>query len=402
MKFYTADWVFTGKGKPLPEAVVAVESSGRIAGVFPKGASRPDTDIAPTRLKGVLTPGFVNAHCHLELSHLKGRIPEGTGLPDFLNHVYTLREVPEKEKEAARRSAEREMIDSGVVAVGDISNVADTFSQKAMSSIEYHTFIELFDWNPERAHQTYERGVALRAKYEGVFEGLHRTAHVSINPHAPYTVSDKLFQLMNHGEYCDGTPMTLHHQETPGENELFESASGPMADFLSQVRGRPDTFRAHEANSNQYVVPLLPRCQNMLLVHNTMTEQADLERSLRHSSRFFWVTCARANWYIERRLPNYELWRERGLRICVGTDSLSSNWDLNFWNELIFIDERVSDLPFEELLQWATLNGAEALELKHLGRLEEGARPGLIHLETNGSFSAAAVQKVTPINTRPA
>jgi cytosine/adenosine deaminase-related metal-dependent hydrolase len=91
-----------------------------------------------------------------------------------------------------------------------------------------------------------------------------------------------------------------------------------------------------------------------------------------------------------------------GLRICVGTDSLSSNWDLNFWNELSFIDERVPHLPFEELLQWATLNGAEALELKHLGRLEEGARPGLIHLETNGSFSAASVQKVTPINTRPA
>ena len=402
MQYYTADWVFTGKSKPLPNAVVGVESSGRITRVFGMGASRPDADAPLVRLKGVLAPGFVNAHCHLELSHMKGRIPEATGLPDFLGHVYAQRDLDPETKQSAREGAEKEMIASGVVAVGDISNVSDTFEQKATSAIEYHTFIELFDWNPERAHKTYERGLDLMDEYDLIFEQFQRTARASVNPHAPYTVSDKLFDLMNHGEYCGGEPMTIHHQETPGENEFFESATGAMADFLNRVRGREGTFRAHKANSNQYVVPLLPRCQNMLLVHNTMTERADIERSLRHSTRLFWVTCPRANWYIERRLPNYDLWREMGLRICVGTDSLSSNWDLNFWNELKFIAEHYEKLPFEELLQWATFNGAEALEMKHLGKIEEGARPGLVHLETDGTFDAAAVTKVSPISTRPA
>lgn len=391
MKYYSADWLFLGKGSPLSGGCVGINEQGTITGVYESSASRPDDGAELIRLKGVITPGFINAHCHLELSHLKGRIPQGEGLPDFLRHVYTLREVDAEEKRRAMILAENQMKSSGVVAVGDISNTVDTFAWKAQSQVDYHTFVELFDWDPQRAQSTYARGIELKEKYEQIFSENNKMARVSINPHAPYTVSEKLFQELNRGEYCDGMPMTLHHQETSGENELFESATGPMADFLTSVRGRPDTFRAHGANSNQFTIPLLPKCQNMLLVHNTMSKRADFERAQAYSSRFFYATCPRANWYIERRLPDYDLWRTMNLRICVGTDSLSSNWDLNFWNELTFLNEHIVDLPFEELLQWATFNGAEALEMKHLGRIEKGAKPGLLHLETNGAFEGNAV-----------
>ncbi len=402
MIYYAADWIFVGKGKPLPNTIVGMEPGGRISGVYPNGASRPDDGSPLIRLTGVLVPGFVNAHCHLELSHMKGRIPEGTGLPGFLEQVCKQPDIAESAKRSAREGAEREMIDSGVVAVGDISNGSDTFEQKATSELAYHTFVELLGWDPERARKAYEQGEALKREYEQVFAAFRRSPRVSISPHAPYTVSEKLFELMDHGANCDGMPMSLHHQESPGEDALFEQASGPMARFLDRVRGRGGTFRAHRVNSSRFAIPLLPRCHNVLLVHNTMSKRADLEHALRYSDRFFWVTCARANWYIERRLPDYDLWREMGLRICVGTDSLGSNWDLDLWNELVFIKERYSAVPFEELLQWATFNGAEALDMKHLGRIEEGARPGLVHLETDGSFALEAVRKVSPIDTRPA
>lgn len=391
MKYYSADWLFTGTGSPLSGGCVAIEEDGQIAGVYASEADKPDDGAEVIRLKGVLTPGFINTHCHLELSHLKGKIPEGGGLPDFLNHVYSLRDVDPETKEAAQKEAEEEMINSGIVAVGDISNGSDTFALKAKSAIEYHTFIEVFSWDPQRAVATYQRGCDLKDEYDRAFASSNKPALSSLNPHAPYTVSEKLFQELNRGEYCDGMPMTMHHQETPGENELFETATGPMAEFLSRLRGRNDTFRAHDANSNQFTIPLLPKCQNMLLVHNTMSTRADLERAQAYSSRFFYATCPRANWYIERRLPDYDLWREMDLRICIGTDSLSSNWDLNFWNELTFLNDHYPGLPFEELLQWATYNGAEALEMKHLGRIEKGATPGLLHLETDGAFELNAV-----------
>jgi cytosine/adenosine deaminase-related metal-dependent hydrolase len=95
--------------------------------------------------KGVLVPGYINAHCHLELSHLKGVIPSGTGLIEYIKAVIRLRDFPQEEIDNAISKADQEMSTNGIVAVGDISNIIDSLKKKLHSPIRYKTFVEAFD-----------------------------------------------------------------------------------------------------------------------------------------------------------------------------------------------------------------------------------------------------------------
>ena len=70
--------------------------------------------------RGLLAPGFVNCHCHLELSHMKDVIKGRDRLVDFLIKVVGERSAVKEEIEAAMKAADKEMYDGGIVAVGDI------------------------------------------------------------------------------------------------------------------------------------------------------------------------------------------------------------------------------------------------------------------------------------------
>ena len=120
--------------------------------------------------------------------------------------------------------------------------------------------------------------------------------------------------------------------------------------------------------------------QRLLLVHNTCSEDDDIHKVERYFNQVYWCTCPKSNWYIERRLPNYDLWRQHQLKITVGTDSLASNKSLNMLEELQFIQSKFPHIPTEELLLWACKNGAEALGFKDLGAFVAGNRPGVLLL----------------------
>ena len=143
--------------------------------------------------KGVLTPGFINTHCHLELSHMKGKVNTGTTLIPFITNVVKFRDVPQEEINDAIEKGDQEMYDAGIVAVGDISNKADTAPVKKKSAIQYYTFVEMFDFLQDAwAEQEFEKYIEVfKAQANG--NGNRK----SVVPHAPYTVSKKLFQLIN-------------------------------------------------------------------------------------------------------------------------------------------------------------------------------------------------------------
>jgi len=136
MRKITADYVFPINQQPIKDGVIIIDEAG-------KKAIDQRSNHDPSSLEkhaGIIVPGFINTHCHLELSHMKGKVATGTSLIPFISSVVAFRESPEEEIQAAITAADEEMYREGIVAVGDISNKVDTASQKTKSKINYYTF----------------------------------------------------------------------------------------------------------------------------------------------------------------------------------------------------------------------------------------------------------------------
>ncbi|HMR43147.1 MAG TPA: amidohydrolase family protein, partial [Saprospiraceae bacterium] len=371
---FSADLVYPVSGKPILNGVVITDDAGKILAI----ERRDQYDSAGLEIyKGAIVPGFINTHCHLELSHMKGVAPTGTGLLPFLNTVVALRNFDEETILAAIEAADREMYEAGIVAVGDISNKADTASTKSKSKIRYYTFVEMFDFIQESlAEQTFEN-------YYRVFE---QQSDVNGNrkscvPHAPYTVSKSLFQKIN-SVNPEGCTVSIHNQETVHENNFFLSKTGGFIDFYKGFNFSLDAFSPSGKTSVHYALEQMnPDCRT-LFVHNTMSDEADIAAAQNWSDKTFWATCPNANLYIENRLPDYRNFQNQNVKMTIGTDSLTSNWQLSVLEEMKTILRFQSYLDFETVLTWATLNGAQALGFEdQLGSIETGKTPGLVLLE---------------------
>src|SRR5450432_50164 len=189
---FKADYLFDGFKMLSGEQVLVCEKNGTIEAILDEKEAGGDIEI----LSGILSPGFVNCHCHLELSHLKGLIPEKQGLVDFVFSVVRERFVSEEIIRAAMAAAESEMRTGGIVAVGDICNTGDTLELKSGNRLAYYHFIELAGWLPELAIPRFENGKKL---YHLFKEICRDEKHVSLNPHAPYSVSENLWQYLEDG-----------------------------------------------------------------------------------------------------------------------------------------------------------------------------------------------------------
>ena len=136
MNKITADLIITNDGPPITNGVVIYDQDGLILDIL-DGATKSTLE-GVQKVKGVLTPGYINVHCHLELSHLKGVISTGTGLIPFIQGVVTLRDFPQELIDEKIKQGDQEMSDNGIVAVGDISNKIDTAAVKDQSKMRYY------------------------------------------------------------------------------------------------------------------------------------------------------------------------------------------------------------------------------------------------------------------------
>ncbi len=376
---FAADLILTVSGSPLENYVVVTDENGTILSLDPLDQHDP---ASVNHLKGILTPGFVNTHCHLELSHLKGVAETGTGLLPFLTKVVSMREVPMEAILDAIEQADRDMYEAGIVAVGDISNKADTLATKQKSAIHYHTFVEMFDFLQD--HLT----VPTFEQYRQVFEQ-HDDQNgnkKSCVPHAPYTVSPGLFALINEHN-PQGVTVSIHNQETPHENELFLNKGGQFVDWFQRFGFSTTHFQPIGKTSIHYAIQHMNPQHRTLFVHNTLTQPEDIAAAHAWNDQVYWATCANANLYIENRLPNYQHFMAADAKMTIGTDSLTSNWQLSVLEEMKTIARYQSYIPFETLLRWATLNGAAALGYeKQLGSIEPGKQPGLLLLDLDKSL----------------
>ena len=384
MAVYRGKYVLLPDGEVLKNGIVHTQN-GAVTAIGDDKGEAVDYEI-----DGWLSPGFVNAHCHLELSHLKNKIPEKTGLPGFIRAVQSTREDSTEEIKKAIQIADREMWESGITAVGDICNGSDSLFCKKESSIQYHNFIEVFSFDPNKAQSALQRAEEVMNSF--LQNKLLRT---SLTPHAPYSVSEKLFRLLLHHRGCYDVPMTIHNQETASENQLYIDGEGEMADQLRRFGLDLSHFRVRGVNSLPAYLVHFSKCSKTQLVHNTYSEESDIDWAEQYSTQLFWCACPNANLYIENRLPNYPLWIKKGLKITMGTDSLASNHTLNMVDEMRTIQQEYPEIPTERLLVWASENGADFLGMP-LGRLQVGLSPGIVgifHVDDNGNLTKDSYSK---------
>jgi cytosine/adenosine deaminase-related metal-dependent hydrolase len=326
------------------------------------------------QLNGLISPGFVNTHCHLELSHMAGMIPEGTGLPTFLTSVMEKRGQPDAAaQQAAMQQAATAMWESGISAIGDICNGTVTLDFKKDTPIYYHSFIECMGFVPGAAQNRYAYSLDILRQFREINGPGHAC---SIVPHAPYSVSENLFSLL--ADTPDNTPISIHNQECEAENTLYQDKTGAFLDFYTHFGMDASAFTAPGTNSLPAWLPWFKHLP-VLLVHNTYTTASDIAFTRENALNAYWCLCPQANLYIEKRLPDIALLRSQACTITLGTDSLASNHQLSIWQEIQTIRQHYPAIALEEILQWATLNGAQALGIDHTyGSFEKGKQPGMV------------------------
>lgn len=375
---FKADYLFTGEETADRDSVLITTPEGIVQDVVPAAAAGSDITYYP----GWLTPGFVNCHCHLELSHLRGMLPQGTGLVDFLSAVIKQRNTPgtggdpATQAETIRRAAaaaEQEMLSCGIVAVGDICNTADTLAIKSAGRLYYHNFIETIGFVDQGASTRFAAGKTVFDLFEKAFPGRN-----TIVPHAPYSVSPALFKLIS--EHAPGQLLTMHNQETEAENEFFLTGKGDFLRLNEKLGIDVSFFKGTGKRSLESILPFFHEDQRLILVHNVATTAQDLPKQM-HGPGLCLCLCPNANLYISGRLPDIGFLQQSSLPLVLGTDSLASNHQLDLLAEMKTLQQRFPQLETATLLQWATTGGAKALGVEtSLGKFAKGTRPGVLSI----------------------
>lgn len=348
MRRISAQYLFTSAGKPLKRGVITAADDGTIVSVEDTGGDLRES--AGTEFyNGIIIPGLVNCHNHLELSHLAGQIPAGGGLKQFIAGVRGQREAEPGEIAAAAEKAERMMMSEGTVACGDISNGKDSFKIKTGSAIRWLTFIEVFGSDPHIAATRMSEALAVSAAAESA-----RLKH-HITPHSFYSSSEELFSHITSNITPDSV-ISIH--------------------FLESAEERTMTYD-HAARA----LALSAGCRRLILVHNTVITRPEAEL-LSAAGNTWFCLCPSSNLMITGTLPPAGLLSKVTGRIVTGTDSLASNSSLSILAELKLLHENVPELPLDEIIRWGTINGAVALGMDDtLGSLQPGRKPGLLLLE---------------------
>lgn len=375
---FKADKLFTGFELLDKGQVLITDEKGIVQDIVPSQEAGDDVEI----IQGILSPGFINCHCHLELSHLKNVIPPHTGLIEFLCSVVTKRDFDREVILKEIEKAEKEMYDNGIVAVGDIGNTADTLAVKNQSRIYWQNFIEVLSFTDAKAEENVNH-------YKNVLKELQRLpgSRSSLVPHAPYSISPKTFELIN--EVTAGQVISIHNQEHPAEDELYKTGGGDYLKLFKIFGVNQSPFPVTGKSSLRSCLPYFNNGQTLLLVHNTFMPEEDIvfakEYEASNNISLVWCLCPNANLYIENRLPPVELFMKYDCPIVLGTDSYSSNWQLSIIKEVQAIravPRFATVAPLSKALQWATINGARAMGIANVyGSFEKGKQPGIVLIE---------------------
>ncbi|MEO6406362.1 MAG: amidohydrolase family protein [Ferruginibacter sp.] len=371
---FNATKLFSGTEMFFNDKVLVCHPDGTIENIINLQDAGDDVEYFP----GLICPGFINAHCHLDLSHLQNEIPEGTGLVDFVQQVMSKKnDKTAVEKLIAMEAAANELSGSGTVAVGDICNGEESIAIKINSPIAWKNFVEISGFVNATAAQRLEPGLETINSFKA--KGLN----AQLVPHSPYSVSKTLFKRIN--EETAGGIVTIHNQEAVAENGLYKNKTGGMLRLYENLGIDISGFEATGTTSIKSWLPYFTRQQSIISVHNSFSSEEDIQFAKNYAvanlRSIHFCICINANLYIENQLPPINMLMAQGCDLIIGTDSYASNHHLNVWQEIKNIQDHFSQIPLVTILKWATINGARALDMEDkLGSFERGKTPGIVHI----------------------
>ena len=365
---YRARWVLPVARPPIEHGWVLVEDA-RVAADGGDADGVPEAAAAET-VDGVILPGLVNAHTHLELSWMRDQVPPAPAMPQWVERLMALRRTVGHEPEEPIREAVLEVRASGTALVGDITNTFAAYEPLADSELSAAIFRELLGFavdDPE---------VPIRAAQEQM-QALTPMAWLrpSIVPHAPYSVSPALLRAI--GEAAGDAPLSIHLAESAEEVEFLERGEGAWRDLLTRLGVWSESWRAPGVRPVDYIASLGLLTPRLIAVHCVQLTDEELRRLAAAGATV--VTCPRSNRWTGAGLPPVGRFYASGVRVAIGTDSLASVEDLNLFAELALIRELAPDVPACALIESATRHGADALGFGgELGTIERGKRAELI------------------------
>jgi cytosine/adenosine deaminase-related metal-dependent hydrolase len=380
----TADLVFVGEGDALRDGAIVLDERGEIldagvaADVLPRNAGA-----RVERHRGLLMPGLVNAHTHIELSHLRGKAPGGAGFIPWATGMLAARAKSTEEDVAeAIDDAVRELRLAGTVAVGDVSNSLGAVRSLSRASIGGEVFHEVFGYDRDRALARVN-GLADEVR-EAVGTWPATDLAYAPAPHTLYTLHPDVVVAAVRAARDRGAMTTLHLAEHAGEREFLERGTGPVAAFAERMGAH--AFPIPHASPIDLAQRLGVLAPDVLCVHLTVATRAELGVVAKSGAPV--VICPRSNLHIETRMPPLLPMLEEGIVPALGTDSLASCSTLDVLAEAKSIAERFASVPAHVILRMATTAGADALRRPDLGRFRKGARPGVLLVEGDVSASA--------------
>jgi cytosine/adenosine deaminase-related metal-dependent hydrolase len=323
------------------------------------GSGRPP---APARDLGqvALLPGLTNAHTHLELSWMAGRIAASASMDEWMRQLLALRrQRPAAETggvQASARRAARAMRASGTVLVGDVSNTLEALDALVEAGLGGRVFYELLGFDVIDP-APFVQAALDRLHHARVALGpAQRAVTLGLSPHAPYSVSP---QLLREIARCEPSPMSVHLGESAEEIEFLRTGGGPIRRTLDRLGVWVDHKEALGPDPVSYLRRVGVVRRGLLAVHAVQVGDAGLEQ-LREAGAII-VTCPRSNTWVGAGAPPISRFYASGVSVAIGTDSLASTPSLSLYDELAELRRLAPDVDAAALLESATRVGAEAL-----------------------------------------
>ncbi len=372
-KMFHASAVIRGDAPALRDAAVVIDEMGGVIDVGPASElTSRHASATLERLRGVVFPGLVNAHTHVELSALRGRVPGGSGFVAWVEHMLSVRaDVQPESDELAISQAVSELWDFGTALVGDVSNSLASLAPLGRKGLSGWVFHEGFGVGRSAA-------LARASELEGETRRSDHGMRVAPTVHALYSTHRDGIAALAQMARKQNAKMSLHLAEHAAERRALETAEGPVASWIVRFSGG-DTLDWPRKGPIEYADELGLLHPDVLLVHMTDAQPRELDRVIDRKSPI--VLCPRSNLFIEVRLPPVLKMLELGIEPALGTDSLASNVSLDVLAEARALADRFPSLPPSRWLRMATWNGAQALGFSNYGRIAKGCAPGLVFLE---------------------
>jgi cytosine/adenosine deaminase-related metal-dependent hydrolase len=317
----------------------------------------PNIDII-YKENSILTPGFINAHTHLELSFIH-RIKTFDHFFDWVSKVNQKRaSVKTIDQLKENQEIIRRTVYQGTVAFGDITNSGTLITFLEDKNIRSHSFIEILGFQSDRAEEIWENIVK---KYQTYIN----SSHVSLTPHAVYSLSAELIEKLAKSKKLQ----SIHIDELRAERKFLKNAKGEIREFINKLELWDENWTIPQETPIDYIESF--KFKNLIYVHLLHLTEAEFKH-LDKNQRI--VLCPRSNKYLHDELPKIDRFLKYGLKPALGTDSMASNDDLSILEEMKFVNSNFS-IPANEIFRMGTKNGADVLNFKKMGEIKKSNSP---------------------------